>query len=209
MRLFNSFRSGAVAATLAFTAMTAPAQAATYVLDLTGTVADATTFMAGGNSVLSLSLSYFDPFFVEVGDEVTVNVALDEFLLTPAAANQIFTLDLNGGFANNDLNNSSTQFDLLDGDLAGQTFFSGCSNCFSAVIGRFPGTAFSVQNLTAIFTIDSISEPIEFTNAALGYQLSAGAGGGGAVPEPSTWAVMILGFGLAGAALRRRTAVRA
>jgi hypothetical protein len=30
--------------------------------------------------------------------------------------------------------------------------------------------------------------------------------GGGAVPEPSTWAVMIIGFGFAGAALRRRRA---
>ncbi|MDZ4373916.1 MAG: PEPxxWA-CTERM sorting domain-containing protein [Phenylobacterium sp.] len=31
--------------------------------------------------------------------------------------------------------------------------------------------------------------------------------GGGAVPEPSTWAVMLLGFGFAGAALRRRRAL--
>jgi hypothetical protein len=29
-------------------------------------------------------------------------------------------------------------------------------------------------------------------------------GGGGAVPEPATWAMMILGFGAAGAVLRRR-----
>lgn len=33
--------------------------------------------------------------------------------------------------------------------------------------------------------------------------------GGGAVPEPSTWAVMLLGFGLAGAMARRRRAVAA
>ena len=31
-------------------------------------------------------------------------------------------------------------------------------------------------------------------------------GGAGGVPEPSTWAVMILGFGLAGSVLRRRRA---
>ncbi|WP_443969661.1 PEPxxWA-CTERM sorting domain-containing protein [Sphingobium sp. CR28] len=31
--------------------------------------------------------------------------------------------------------------------------------------------------------------------------------GTGAVPEPATWAMMIAGFGLAGAALRRRTAI--
>jgi hypothetical protein len=33
--------------------------------------------------------------------------------------------------------------------------------------------------------------------------------GNGAVPEPATWAMMILGFGLVGAAARRRTAVTA
>ena len=33
------------------------------------------------------------------------------------------------------------------------------------------------------------------------------AGGGNEVPEPSTWALMILGFGSAGAMLRRRKAV--
>ena len=33
--------------------------------------------------------------------------------------------------------------------------------------------------------------------------------GGGAIPEPGTWALMIGGFGLAGAALRRRQAAAA
>ncbi|MHB8528229.1 MAG: PEPxxWA-CTERM sorting domain-containing protein [Caulobacteraceae bacterium] len=33
--------------------------------------------------------------------------------------------------------------------------------------------------------------------------------GGGAVPEPATWAMLIVGFGLAGAALRRRTVTTA
>ncbi|WP_414694730.1 PEPxxWA-CTERM sorting domain-containing protein, partial [Phenylobacterium sp.] len=34
-----------------------------------------------------------------------------------------------------------------------------------------------------------------------------GGGGGNEVPEPSTWALMILGFGGAGAMLRRRKTV--
>lgn len=38
------------------------------------------------------------------------------------------------------------------------------------------------------------------------YENEDGKGGFGAVPEPSTWALMIAGFGLAGQALRRRRA---
>lgn len=34
-------------------------------------------------------------------------------------------------------------------------------------------------------------------------------GGGGVVPEPATWAMMLMGFGAMGAMLRRRTAVAA
>jgi hypothetical protein len=40
----------------------------------------------------------------------------------------------------------------------------------------------------------------------LRYGGSLNAGGTGAVPEPGVWAMMILGFGLAGAAMRRRRA---
>lgn len=36
-----------------------------------------------------------------------------------------------------------------------------------------------------------------------------GGGGGGAVPEPATWATLIAGFGLTGAAMRRRRATAA
>ena len=41
------------------------------------------------------------------------------------------------------------------------------------------------------------------TGDRLHYSFTFGAGNGG-VPEPATWAMMIAGFGLAGAAMRRR-----
>ena len=42
------------------------------------------------------------------------------------------------------------------------------------------------------------------TGYVLGAEFDLGGGRGGAVPEPATWALMTSGFGLAGAALRRR-----
>ena len=45
-----------------------------------------------------------------------------------------------------------------------------------------------------------------FTSAPGGIGGGGGGGAGGAVPEPASWALMIVGFGAAGAMLRRRRA---
>lgn len=66
--------------------------------------------------------------------------------------------------------------------------------------------------LTAAVTMDTNTISNNCANGAdfgsHGFSGSSGSGGG-AIPEPSTWALMIGGFGLAGTALRRRTAVAA
>ena len=49
------------------------------------------------------------------------------------------------------------------------------------------------------WAIDNLSVTADLTNG----------GGVGGVPEPGTWALMILGFGAAGASLRRRRAALA
>lgn len=70
----------------------------------------------------------------------------------------------------------------VGGALAGATFL----RLFHGVYDGFPG---------------------ESTLAHLGIDDIRAVAGGAAVPEPSTWALMIAGFGLAGAGLRRCRAV--
>ncbi len=65
------------------------------------------------------------------------------------------------------------------------TFLSNLTNVLSSKVVSFEGESSATRN----FTIDSISY--------------------GAVPEPASWAVMIIGFGAAGSMIRRRKAVMA
>jgi hypothetical protein len=71
---------------------------------------------------------------------------------------------------------------------------------FSSVGVNFAGVARSVS-------FAGVANYIAFDDITFG---SAIVGGGGAVPEPASWAMMVAGFGLAGHALRRRrrTALR-
>jgi PEP-CTERM motif len=50
--------------------------------------------------------------------------------------------------------------------------------------------------------INTLGALIAFDNQSQVFLLGGGVGGG--VPEPATWAMMIIGFGMIGAALRRR-----
>ena len=65
---------------------------------------------------------------------------------------------------------------------------------WSAIGVAFEGTAYSID-------FGGTANQTGYDNITFG---SDTPGGGGAVPEPATWAMMILGFGLVGASLRRR-----
>jgi hypothetical protein len=68
-----------------------------------------------------------------------------------------------------------------------------------------PGNATAFYKIDAGSGIDKINLVYNASSNAVLY--STGSGGG--VPEPATWAMMIAGFGLIGAAMRRRTMVLA
>jgi hypothetical protein len=67
-----------------------------------------------------------------------------------------------------------------------------------------PGGHFNFFNVDAM---GNLSGPNTDLSIIPDHLVIALAPGGGAVPEPATWAIMICGFGLAGAALRRRRAL--
>jgi hypothetical protein len=154
-----------------------------------------------------------------------VESACDMSLPTPDA------IDCAGYFAGNLLNNSPTdatnQVDAiasLDGDFTfdgdfnslisgtlengnelhfGQTLFG------ETIIGaHFGNVAGAAGNVSVFWLFDfgaagvdfiTLDDPAGFSNAAL-YTTAAAPG----VPEPATWAMLLLGFGAAGFAIRRR-----
>lgn len=78
---------------------------------------------------------------------------------------------------------------------AGQTFFTaGMPSPFSNPLQNY-----AFKSGGTYFGSDGLSTGLRVFD-------NPGGGGGPAIPEPSTWALMIGGFGLAGAALRRRRA---
>lgn len=98
---------------------------------------------------------------------------------------------------------SNSQLDFSR-ELIGQTMTNGCtfgsfaSPCYGGSSGDFN-----------LFSSNSAAPTGSFyfvLTAAGGNQLAviSMAPGAGAVPEPATWAMLILGFGAVGAALRRR-----
>ncbi|WP_313671468.1 cistern family PEP-CTERM protein [Sandarakinorhabdus sp.] len=83
---------------------------------------------------------------------------------------------------------------VLDGNMATQTFSLSFANPINSVI--FNNFVVRYQSITGSTLGDS------------GIGMGTGGGGfdpgGGAVPEPASWAMLIAGFGLVGAVARRR-----
>jgi hypothetical protein len=94
--------------------------------------------------------------------------------------------ELTAGFAITD--NLSTLFGdsfLHDGQVFSAPFILGAGNYFAVFYGT---GADDVGDYAVNYSYNLVLEPVA----------------AGAVPEPATWAMMITGFGMAGAALRRR-----
>ncbi len=81
------------------------------------------------------------------------------------------------------------------------TLTTGQHFAIEAVLGILGGRGGSITDAHATFDING--------SAALKAELKAGLVAASTVPEPSSWAMMLCGFAVAGSALRRRRVVRA
>lgn len=206
--------AAAFALGLAVTAAGAGAQAGTqaanvYNLALTGAVAGFTegTIESDGYHFdqFSVWLNSTDfPVTVAQGDTVNTTVTFDGLVTIPLS--QIRT-DLVQYLGGDNFPSVNAQVDGAYTFYNGETFVatygftsttSGGLATFAALFPPANG-AFSFDSFTDNFVVTSMSTPGEFTRSSFTYSLVSDA-----VPEPAGWALMILGFGAAGAMLRRR-----
>ena len=193
-------------ATFAGLAIGGQAQATVFDLNLTGTVANATTssFDIGATHYdrWILSLDGLTPFTLAQGDEIKVNVQLDQSVTIPGATTlMVTTLALESILNEPVATDGTVQF--FNGGAAGSSW---TGSSLGALVGSYVGagaTPVTFDQLFADFTVTQLSDPsADVTGSLLYYTLFSPAPG---APEPATWAMMLAGFGLAGSLLRRRS----
>lgn len=128
------------------------------------------------------------------GASVAGNAYTSSFFGAPAASTQLFSLDVANDLLATQNNNGGT---LVSRGPLGRDISANASFDIS-------GSDALVQDGSSLFSIDLANgalTPLGQTDRSLvGIAIAA-------VPEPATWAMMILGFGVVGSALRRRTRV--
>lgn len=91
------------------------------------------------------------------------------------------------------------------GDIGDVRVFAGASLLGTVdIFGNSNGSDAQLVDLSAFSGITRIEIANITDGAGLGYDDFTFTVGGGAVPEPTTWMMMILGFGLIGSVTRRR-----
>lgn len=182
----------AVASAGALAAFAQPAYAEVFVPNTSGTADDGSgfSFSVSGNPFNGPVSGGIERTNLQVGN------FLDEFF---------FTLGQNGlGSGSVTTTLAGMQFGATDVDFTSVTFFNGV-NLFNIPIGGDGSFEFASAMNIPIFTgnlnalrINGVGRGQGSYGGQLSFQPTA------AVPEPGTWAMMLLGFGAIGFAMRRR-----
>lgn len=196
------FRS-IMTAGIATIALAGAANAATITVSATFDPATLTPF--------SLNNVAIDPVVIDAGDTLDITIAFLGGPVTIGAGSAIWFGLLASGDSDT-LDTSSTisftggSANLLSsfGPLGQINEFVHVGSYFANALITTGGGDFSFT--TANQLLDVISAPAGargYERAFFYYETTAT---GGVIPEPATWGLMIAGFGLVGAAIRRRTA---
>lgn len=113
-----------------------------------------------------------------------------------------------GGARTNGFANYVAEFALPNWDLSAGKYwirFAGFQNLVPLFTTATPSNS---RAIGTDFFLEGRPVTLNTPNLALGFSLNGVNVTPGAVPEPATWAMMIIGFGAIGGALRRRQAVR-
>lgn len=206
---------GLMAAASALALLAGQADAAIYNLTLTGTVSEGHYSQQdfGGTHYdqwfLSLhGLDAMNAFTVQQGDVINTTVTLDQQFTIPQSVNLTsFVFFLFGNQfpqENTGTNMISTSFFLngVPGPAVADGGATTTSGQIAAGVVFFPPNngAITFDSLTSSFTINDLLLDAVVDRAGISYTLFSNS----AVPEPASWALMLLGFGGLGAALRNR-----
>ena len=161
--------------------------------------------MLGGGDIYSEYKS--DGGSVNLGDDVVIKFRGDDGG-QPGASN-LLTFDSKLSAIDSDGASSNPRIQRLHADFDPTLFTAGTYwfGMSAAGAGEIAWNIdFSNPNTLGAWQLSGDSLQFAFSDqTTLAYRLDGPAG----VPEPASWALMIGGFGLAGAALRRRTVVAA
>ena len=193
-----------------------PAMATTFVLNLKGTVSDGTfnSFSFGGNTYHTwfLPLNGISPFNLNPGDEIQANITLDQSFTVPASGQMFIGVN----FQQNPGDVQSITTPITNGNmkffnsgptgLVSNTVPVGCGNCIAGITFLGNHGPVSFNSVFTDITVSAVDPNFLINGASISYQLSDPFIQ--AVPEPAAWALMAVGFGLVGGAIRRRERVQ-
>jgi len=170
-------------------------------------------FLGALATVAAVSLPGAGHAAVNIGDNVTCSVTGGGSFACNAPANVVqagneFTIGNTPGFnfLGADFGTGTLRISALQDSSLGATILN-----FQNLTSQFTGFALTGSSGFSGFDLSDISLnggmlsiDLRGTNNVAGGFIQLDLGTAGAVPEPATWAMLILGFGLVGCAVRRR-----